>query len=248
MIRIAVCDDEPNIAENIAKRTEHHADCLGINISIKVYYSGREFLDKFHPGDYDVIFMDIDMPELNGDTLSAKLANIDPSLLLVYVTNYCDGEVFTMMKHMPIGFLRKPFFEDEIDEMLRVLQEKIVNMRKTYTLHSGRQLLQVQLKDIMYIESSRNYTFFHITSTQNSDKNNSKKKQEPIKVRKKLDLIEVELEHYGFIRIHASILVNYRWVYSIQKNVVKLDDGKVLPISRSRETEVEQKFMYFSRG
>lgn len=249
MIRIAIVDDESNIAKSIAKKTKNHADNLGVSISLNVYYSGREFLNQYHAGDYDVIFLDIDMPELSGDALSAELAKIDPSLLLVYVTNYCNDEVYTMLKYMPIGFLRKPFFEDEIDAMLGVLKEKMVSVRKTYSIQSGRKVQQIALKDVLYIESDRNYAYFHMASTPHVEKSNSQnKKQEPIKVRKKLDLIEVEIEHYGFIRIHASILVNYRWIYSIQKNMVKLDNGKDLPISRSRETEVEQKFMYFSRG
>lgn len=249
MIRIAICDDEPNIAKSIAEKTQMHAENLDIYISLDVYYSGQDFLNQYHVGDYDVIFMDIDMPELSGDDLSAELAKKDPSLLLVYVTNYCNDEVYTMLKYMPIGFLRKLYFEDEIDAMLGVLKEKMMNIRKTYSIHSGRQVLQIVLKDVLYIESDRNYTYFHMTTTSHIENtNNRNKNQEPIKVRKKLDFIEEEIEHYGFIRIHASILVNYRWIYSIQKNMVKLDNGEELPISRSRETEVEQKFMYFQRG
>lgn len=249
MIRIAIVDDESNIAKCIAEKTRVHADKLNMLVSLTVYHSGREFLSQYHIGDYDVIFLDIDMPELSGDALSAELVKIDPTLLLVYVTNYCNDEVYTMLKYMPIGFLRKPFFEKEIDAMLGVLKEKIANVHKTYSIQSGRQVFQIPLKDVIYIESDRNYAYFHMNSSLNNEmKNNHNKKQEPIKVRKKMDLIEVEIEHYGFIRIHASILVNYRWIYSIQKSTIELDNGKILPISRSRETEVEQKFMYFSRG
>ncbi|MDE6021534.1 MAG: LytTR family DNA-binding domain-containing protein [Ruminococcus sp.] len=248
MIRIAICDDEPNIAKNIAEKTKIHADNLGIPILITVYNSGREFLSKYHIGDYDVIFLDIDMPELSGDALSAELVKIDPALLLVYVTNYCNDEVYTMLKYMPIGFLRKPFFENEIDSMLGVLKEKIVNVHRIYSIQSGRQVVKIPLKDIMYIESDRNYAYFYMNSSLSDDTKNNGNRNEIVKTRKKMDIIESELEQYGFIRIHASFLVNYRWIYSIHKNKIVLDDGETLPISRSRETYVEQKFMYFSRG
>lgn len=249
MIRIAVVDDEPNIAKGIAEKTKLHADKLNISVSLTVYYSGREFLDRYCTGDYDVIFLDIDMPELSGDTLSSELVKIDPSLLLVYVTNYCNDEVYTMLKYMPIGFLRKSFFEKEIDDMLVVLKEKIANIHKIYCVQSGRQILQISLKDVIYIESDRNYSYFHTSLLLNENiSNENNKKQNSIKVRRKLDIIENEIEHYGFIRIHASILVNYKWIYSIRKSEIKLDNGETLPVSRSRETEAQQKFMYFSRG
>lgn len=248
MIRIAIVDDEPIIANNIAKMTKIHADKLNIAVLITTYNNSRNFLDNYHVGDYDVIFLDIDMPELSGDMLSAELIKIDPSLLLVYVTNYCNDEVYTMLKYMPIGFLRKPFFEKEIDSMLNVLKEKIVNIQKTYAIQSGRSVIHIPLKDVIYIESIKNYTYFYMSQPLNHYSNyDINKEQEFIKVRKKMDLIENEIEKYGFIRIHASVLVNYRWIYSIHKNTVKMDNGKILPISRSRETEVENKFMYFSR-
>lgn len=240
MIRIAVVDDEVNIAKNIAKKTKQHANKLNISISLTVYQSGLEFLKQYHAGVYDVTFLDIDMPELNGDALSAELAKIDSSLLLVYVTNYCNDEVYTMLKYMPIGFLRKPMFENEIDGMLNVLKEKIINTHKIYTIQSGRQTLQIPLKDVMYLECNRNYVYFYMIDSTNSN-------QEPIKVRKKMDLIETEIEQYGFIRIHASILVNFRSIYSIQKNMIQMDNGIELPVSRSRENDVKQKFIYFSR-
>lgn len=249
MIRIAIVDDELVIANNVSKITQIHADKLNIPVSITVYNSGRKFLNQYNIGDYDVIFLDIDMPELSGDMLSAELIKMDPSLLLVYVTNYCNDEVYTMLKYMPIGFMRKPFFEKEIDSMLNVLREKIVSIQKTYSIQSGRNVIHIPLKDVIYIESDRNYTYFYMSQPISHYSNYyANKEQTFIKVRKKMDLIEAEIEKYGFIRIHASILVNYRWIYSIHKNEVEMDNGKKLPISRSRKIEVENKFMYFSRG
>lgn len=57
MIRIAIVDDEPIIANNIAKMTKIHADKLNIAVLITTYSNSRNFLDNYHVGDYDVIFL-----------------------------------------------------------------------------------------------------------------------------------------------------------------------------------------------
>lgn len=247
MIRIAVVDDEPIIVKFVAEKTKAHADRLQIPISLTTYCSGREFLTAYYPGLFDAVFLDIDMPDLNGDVVSAELAKIDPSLLLVYVTSYCNDEVYTMLKYMPIGFLRKAFLEKELDDMLLVLKNKIAKAPKMYFLQSGKKKIQIPLINILYMESERNYVHFHTNSNEEQVKSR-KNKEKPIKVRTKLDQVEEQVENYGFIRIHASFLVNYQYIYSIQRGKVKLDNGEELPISRSHEEEVNQKFLYFSRG
>lgn len=243
MIKIAIVDDEFPIAESIAKITSQHAEKLNIPVSLSIYQSSKKFLYEFHSGKYDVAFLDIEMPELNGDILSAELTKVDSSLLLVYVTNCCNDEVYTMLKYMPIGFLRKPLFKKEIDNMLNILQDKIKTIQKMYVVQNGKQVMQIPLKDIMYIDSIKNYIYFHIIENKQSEN-----KEAVIKIRKKLDIVQKDIENFGFIRIHSSILVNYRYIYNIQKNIVLLDNGEKLSVSRSHEADVIQQFLFFSRG
>lgn len=239
MIRIAIVDDEPDAARYVAKKMIERAKVLGISISTKLFYSGKELLDEYTPKLFDVVFLDIQMPEMNGDELSAKLIKIDPMLLLVYVTNLCNGEVYTMLKYMPIGFLRKPLFEDEIDSMLIVLKDKIASSQKIYTIKNGKKILQISLRDVIYVESELNYVFFHM--------NDSSKDEQIIKIRQKLDEVENDIEQYGFIRSHSSYLVNYNYIFSINLNNIRLSNNEILPISKSYKAHVTQKFLYFSR-
>lgn len=238
MIRIAIVDDELPIAKSVARITLTHAEKLNIPINLTIYQSSKKFLDEYSSGKFDVAFLDIEMPEMNGDSLSAELIKIDSSLLFVYVTNCCNDEVYTMLKYMPIGFLRKPLFEKEIDNMLNILQSKIQTTQRIYTVQNGKQVTQIPLKDVIYIDSIKNYVYFHLKDKEDIE----------IKIRKKLDEVEEDIKDYGFIRIHSSILVNYRFIFSIKKGAVILDEGGELLISRSHEANVTQKFLYFSRG
>ncbi|MBR5637680.1 MAG: LytTR family transcriptional regulator [Pseudobutyrivibrio sp.] len=51
------------------------------------------------------------------------------------------------------------------------------------------------------------------------------------------------LEDYGFIQIHKSFLVNYKYIFQIRSNEVVMDDGKILPLSKYRAKEVKEKFI-----
>lgn len=240
MIRIAIVDNELNIAKSVARITNSHAEQQNIPVSLTIYNSSKKFLSEYNVGKFDAAFLDIEMPELNGDALSSELIKIDPSLLLVYVTNYCNDEVYTMLKYMPIGFLRKPLFEKEIDNMLNILQSKIQTIKRLYTVQNGKHVTQIPLKEVMYIESIKNYVYFHL-------KESCHFKDENIKIRMKLDEVQKDIEDFGFIRIHSSILVNYQYIFNIAKSTVKLDNGEELIISRSHKSKVTQQFLYFSR-
>ena len=92
----------------------------------------------------------------------------------------------------------------------------------------------------MYIESIKNYVYSHL-------KESCHFKDENIKIRMKLDEVQKDIEDFGFIRIHSSILVNYQYIFNIAKSTVKLDNDEELIISRSHRSKVTQQFLYFSR-
>ncbi len=248
MIKIAVIDDEPEIAEHIAEVTRIRAADLGIPIKVRTYYNGREFLEGYQPKMYDAVFLDIQMPDIDGDELSAQLNMIDSNLLLVYVTNLCNNEVYTMLKYMPIGFLRKPLFNDEIDSLLFVLQNKLLSLGKEYFVKAGKKFYRFSLPDLIFVESQLNYVYFHSVKDTKSKKKNDEFEQEIIKVRLKLDDVEKDIEQYGFIRTHTSFLVNYRYINSFEQSFVVLKHGLKVHVSRSYKAQAVKRFLYFSRS
>lgn len=238
MIRIAIVDDEPEVARYIAEKTKEKAEALKIPIALRLYHSGTEFLHSYTARMFDVVFLDIQMPEMSGDAVSAELIRKDADILLVYVTNLCNGEVYTMLKYMPIGFLRKPLFENEIGDMLVVLKKRIAAAQRSYCIQNGKQKFQIPIQNVLYIESKLNYLYFHIF------RNNQ---VEVLKIRKKLDDVEKEIENFSFIRAHSSFLVNFKYIYAIESNAIKLVTDEMIPISKSHLAHVRERYLFFSR-
>lgn len=88
MIRIAVCDDEESITQNMEDVLEKCARELKAKIEVEVFYDGATLLDYMGKTNsvYDVVFLDIEMQRMNGLETAEKLREVDRNLLIVYVT------------------------------------------------------------------------------------------------------------------------------------------------------------------
>ena len=235
MIRVAVVDDEKIIAEYISESIQKYSEKMSVQVSVDIFTNSLEFLSEYTTGKFDAAFLDLEMPVLSGDELSSKLAETDPDLLIVYVTNHSD-DVFVMLKYMPIGFIRKRFFDDEIEEVIRVLVRKIESGRKTLSFVSNKVTYNIRLSGIVYIESKKNYCTIYLSST------------ESYKIRCKLDDICDKYLSNDFVRIHKSIAVNCRYILAVLKSKVIVGGKKELPVSRGNSKELERKFLLYRRN
>ena len=238
MIRIAVVDDEKIIAEYISESIHKYSEKMGVRVSVDIFTDSVKFLNEYTTGKFDAAFLDLEMPVLSGDELSSKLAEADPDLLIVYVTNHSD-DVFVMLKYMPIGFIRKRFFDDEIEEVIRVLVRKIESGRKTLSFVSNKVTYNIRLSNIVYIESKKNYCTIYLSAAES---------QKSYKIRCKLDDICDKYLSNDFVRIHKSIAVNCRYILAVLKNKVIVDGEKELSVSRGNSKELERKFLLYRRN
>lgn len=122
----------------------------------------------------------------------------------------------------------------EIDEIVESLIESI-NMKHKYVIicDSGIER-KYNINDIIYMQSDDHYVDIFSINQKNS-------------VRESLNNIEKMYSHYGFIRIHSRFLVNYRYIYSIERSTVVLNNLQQLPMSRSKVIAVKEAFQLFSR-
>ena len=87
MIRISVIDDEIREALGIRDMIQHALTAQNESASIAVYDNAQTFLDAFSSGDNDIIFLDIQMPQLDGMTCAQRIRERDASVILIFVTS-----------------------------------------------------------------------------------------------------------------------------------------------------------------
>lgn len=230
-MKIAICDDDKNDLRYIHKVISESLVSKNINGEFNLFLSSEKLLDENKKSKFDVIFLDLDMPETDGMKVASYINKLNESTEIIFVTNH-DELVYKAYKFKALGFIRKKFLEAEIDEVMDALIENI-NMNHQYIVFNDSEQ-KYTISDIIFMKSDDHYVDIVTNSAKYS-------------IRESLNNIERSYSCYGFIRIHSRYLVNYRYLYSIEKNTVVLIDQRQLPMSRSRSSTVKEAFQFFSR-
>lgn len=234
----AICEDNEQSLQYIRKQMAHTFEQAGEQLECACFSRARNLLDEIHRGtDYDVLFLDIDMPEMNGIELSKILRKEDFNGIIVFISNK-EALVFETFQVQPFRFIRKSHFSEEVAQLtgdiLQYFREKQGTVIQIAEQHSDK-MYSFNVTHIQYIEVIGKYckvvTRHHETV-----------------VRYPLSEFDAQLRQYGFLMPHRSFLVNYRYIYSIQKNEIELDSGVQIPVSRSRRDVIKQEYLILNSG
>lgn len=226
MIGIAVCDDDKNFSERMKLLIEQYFTEQSAEINAAVFNSGADFLSD--NTDCDAVFLDIDMPNIGGFEIAEQLSE---DTLIIFVTTH-DELVYSSLKFRPFRFIRKTYLEEELPEALKEINKEIAkrNASSKFVLQTKNGEALLNVSNIKYIEiythSIRVYTV----------------SGEILECYGSLAAMEKQLNEFDFVRTHKSYLVNCRYIFSIEKNRIILDDKTEIPLSRYKADAVKSKF------
>lgn len=233
MIRIAICDDE-NPYLNIMKTSiQNIMQKERIEkYEIDLFPSAKLLEEKIAQKQvYQVIFLDINMPEMSGLELAQKIRESDKDVILIFITAFLDyaieGYRFNVLR-----FLLKDMLEQLLPECMDAILRKLQLYTQTVQYRFIEGEIIVPVGDIYYIESRKHKLVFNIL--------NNKNKQ--LSLYNKLDSIEECLKQYNYIRIHKSFLVNAKYIKSISNYKVTLLNGEQLPVPREKFQKIKEKY------
>lgn len=237
-IYAAICEDEKPILKYIHHQLENAFLSHHHQIVFDCYVSGEELLNASSNGKtYQLLFLDIEMPSINGIELCRKLRRIHPESLIIFISNR-EELVFQTFEVRPFAFIRKNHFIQELPVLIRNLEQEW-NLNKELNIHVQEQnsssVYSFNINDIIYIEAlSKTCRIVTSDSVQT--------------IRYRLSDFEAQLTKYGFLQPHRSYLVNYRYIFCIQKDTILLDNKVEIPLSRRRRSEIQQQFISLSQG
>ena len=164
MIRIAICDDKPIFVEYFCKLLKSVFSSYEHEIDVKRFNLGVELLESIEKDDmiYDVIFLDINMPELNGFSTAKRLREYPvQSFILIFVT-IMDNEIIEGYKYNAFRFILKQNLERDICEAVGKIVETLEDhsvMSEDVTfkfMHKGSsKSLSISRNDILYFEKEK---------------------------------------------------------------------------------------------
>lgn len=228
MIRIAVCDDDRDFTERMKLLIEQYFTEQDAESDIVIFNSGGDFLSE--NTDYNAVFLDIDMPDVGGFDIAEQISD-KSNTLIVFVTTH-DELVYSSLKFRPFRFIRKAYLEEELPETMEAVKKEILKLsaNKKFMLQTKKGEFLLDVDNIEYIE-----IYTHSIQVYTVD-------GEILECYGSLSALEKQLNAFDFVRTHKSYLVNCRYIFSIEKNRIILDDKTEIPLSRYKIDTVKSKF------
>lgn len=209
-IRIIIAEDEPINRAHLRNIFEKHPNIE----SIAEASNGLELLKLTARLKPQAVFMNIEMPEMDGMTVARKMMENDEDIIIVFVTGRSDfaAEAFEISS---CDYILKPFTQGRVAKALERIQsrlaereierQKLINILKSTDklyIRSGYELYFIDINSIYYIEKERKKTVVHTT-------NNRYETHESI------NELEKRLDKMNFFRSHKCYLVNLKMIEKI---------------------------------
>lgn len=226
----AIIDDEPLAAELLASYARRIPE---LNL-VGVYESAVTAMGELRIKPVDILFLDIQMPELNG----LELARLLPSKTKVIFTTAFDRYAVDGYKVKAAGYLLKPISYDDfvmavnsVADSLRTItrQESMMKNRFVY-VKSEYKLVRVDFDDILYVEGVKDYVKFYFSGN-----------RKPMMTLMNMKTVEDSLPHYQFMCVHRSFIVNMDKINMIDRGRIVIGDV-FIPVSESYK-ELVQKYV-----
>ena len=243
MYKIAICEDDDKYIKYMKKVIVKSGVVEKRNILFYSFHCGEELLFE-EKRDFDLLIMDIQMRAMDGYETAMKLKEEGYSPLLVF----CSGVVQPSpqsFKATPYRYLLKSYSNQEmLDEMRAILEEMVRRNAQPYLMcnyGSGKNQVKIPIEEILYISVRNSGTQIFLWG-----KLKEAYSKEILRSNVRInDLVEILNEKNGFARVHNSNIVNMAYITGMNPSEVKLIDGTVLTVSRSRSKEFQQIFAKF---
>lgn len=232
-ITVAICDDEKEQINLLRGLLLNWSSDKPFAVDIKEYNSAESFLFDYKDNSCDLLMLDIEMRNLNGMELAHKLRDKGDMLPIIFITGYGDyiSEGYDVEA---LHYLLKPVDEQKLYAVLDKYISRHNNTRSDEILVETDELaLHISADSIVFIEAFGRKTELHLSDNAVIKSNMS---------------IGTFIKTDFFISCHRSYLVNLRYIKSIGKTEIFLDNGEKIPLSRRLYNDVNKQFIdYYTK-
>jgi len=237
MIKAIIVDDEPYCCESLATLLERY--CPEVKVA-DICYNGVSALKAIKEDTPQLVFLDIEMPKMNGFELLEKIGEIN--FQLIFTTSY-DQYAIKAIRHSALDYLLKPVDRDELQKAVERVTHRLKNPLPEQVeillqkLHPGIPVAKIAIPTIEGLHMIFAESVISCTADSNYTILNLKNKQK-VTASRTLKEIEEMLEDFSFARVHHSFLINLNEVDKYirgEGGYVLMSDGSTIDVSRSRK-------------
>ena len=230
MMRIAICEDVQAEAVVLKSTLERYLHANRIAAKIDSFRTGEEFLTAFSPGKFQVVFMDIYLKKggVTGMDAAARAFSADRDAAFILIT------VSTSHAIAGYGFAQyyivKPIHDMELARAMEKCREQILRYSKTIEVYVDRNPMEIRLRDIHFIEAA-DHDLVITTSA-----------GEITAAGLRINEFAESLGGLPFVQCHRSYIVNLLHMKAMRGMDFFMENGKVIPIGRTRKAEARKAF------
>lgn len=227
MIRVALCDDDEIILKYLCKIVEDILKQTSCSFYLQTYISAQQLLNEGNK--YDLIFLDIEMPEIDGIEMGNIIHKNMPECKIIMATGKIERFKETF-KFGTFRFITKPFEEEEIREAIDAYCHQRIGMEEI-DIYRKRNRVYVRQREIEYIEAYNGYVELCV-------------KREIYRKDTYLKELQEHLDERCFFRINKKYIINMFFVERYVEGRIYYKD-KNFVVSRRRKKDFEKAYIEF---
>jgi DNA-binding LytR/AlgR family response regulator len=229
MYHIAIVEDEEIDRKLIISFIERYQKETEKSFKVTEFKNAINFLTEYSPV-FDIVFIDIQMPHMNGMEAAEKLREIDSAVPIVFITNMATYAVKGYSVNA-VDFVVKPITYINFSVMLKKVLRLVDNLDESIILKCTVGKVKLRIDEISYLDVFNHQTYYH---TDNGE----------YIVWESLKEQEEKLPQDRFAKCNNYCLVNLKYVDGVTEGEVKIGD-KIFPVSRSKKKEFTDKLLAF---
>ncbi|WP_019227539.1 LytTR family DNA-binding domain-containing protein [Sedimentibacter sp. B4] len=232
MLRIAICDDDKIICQQLEDMLTDIEEETNEQYEVEVFYSGEELYRYLKKNNrYNLIFLDIEMRDLNGVEVGKKIRDEmnDETTQIVYISGREDYAM-DLFEVRPLNFLIKPVSKNKVEAAVNKAIKILGESKHFYEYKNGNVNFSVSVGDILYFESDGRKVNIILMDDVKSFYG-------------KLSEVEEKLRNQDFIMIHKSYLINFNHVIEYTYDYVKMSNKETLTISQNNRKAVREQLL-----
>lgn len=229
MYHIAICNDDKKLNTFLISKIQKELANSNITCTIKCYKKILHFYKEHLHKPFDLLIIHTDFNNGNGikDCLFLRQFHFYENIIILSNTYLKQKDSFPIF---PLCYLTTPINVKLLIECL-LYNYQSINRVQTLSFHKKKEIIQISLANILYVESNKTNIYMHT-------------KQEVISFRYKIQDLELILV-YPFIRCHQSFIVNMYYITSMQRYSLQINHSISIPISKKYSQAVRKKYQEY---
>ncbi|MDO4288629.1 MAG: LytTR family DNA-binding domain-containing protein [Eubacterium sp.] len=234
MLTIGICDDNAPLAKRLSAAITAAAAKHNLAVRLQIFTTGDALLASQKP--FDVLFMDISMPGIDGLKAAEIIRRRDSRVKIVFLTAYPEYIYRSVSLHI-FDYILKPVKPSKIEALLLELADYTTRegQRRTVSLLVHKTLKTFDVEDIYYLERTRR-------------KLRLVTRQEELSFSGTLSQAMEKLQPFDFVYCHKSIIVSLFHIKQLRGADILLDNGEILPLAQKRSASFKKQLHAYIAG